>query len=122
MRKNVDTFHTSTNFNEVLHLIAHSRYDRFPVVDEEERFEGVIAYEDVRDMLFDPYLANLVIAADLVRPLKQVTFPQQTLSDVLDIFREHPDISYLPVLDEADHGHLLGILSQNDVLAAFRKI
>ncbi len=105
-----------------MHLIAHSRYDRFPVVDAEERFAGVIAYEDVRDILFDPYLVNLVIAADLVRPLQTVARPQQTLSEVLEIFRAHPDISYLPVLDEADHGHLLGILSQNDVLAAFRRI
>ncbi|MFT5090444.1 MAG: Kef-type K+ transport system membrane component KefB/CBS domain-containing protein [Planctomycetota bacterium] len=122
MRKSVDTIHTDTKFNELLHLIAHSRYDRFPVVDAEERFVGVIAYEDVRDMLFDPYLVNLVIAADLVRPLQTVARPQQTLSEILKIFREHPDISYLPVLDEADHGHLLGILSQNDVLAAFRRL
>ena len=122
MRKSVDTIRTDTNFNEVLHLIAHSRYDRFPVVDREDRFEGVIAYEDIRDMLFDPYTSNLVIAADLVKPLSRIAFPQQTLSEVLDMFREHPDASYLPVLDQADHGRLLGILSQNDVLAAFRRI
>ena len=73
-------------------------------------------------MLFYPYLVTLVIAIDLVRPLKTVAHPQQTLSDVLEVFRAHPDISYLPVLDEVDHGHLLGILSQNDVLAAFRRI
>jgi len=122
MRKSVDTIRTDTNFNEVLHLVAHSRYDRFPVVDREDRFEGVIAYEDIRDMLFDPYTSNLVIAADLVKPLSLIAFPQQTLSEVLDMFREHPDASYLPVLDQADHGRLLGILSQNDVLAAFRRI
>ena len=76
----------------------------------------------MRDILVDPHLSNLVIAADLVRPLKLVAFPQQTLSDVLEMFRQHPDASYLPVLDEGDHGHLLGILSQNDVLATFRRI
>ncbi|MGB1719625.1 MAG: cation:proton antiporter, partial [Candidatus Latescibacterota bacterium] len=81
MRKSVDTIRTDTNFNEVLHLIAHSRYDRFPVVDGEDRFEGVIAYEDIRDMLFDPYTSNLVIAADLVKPLSLIAFPQQTLSE-----------------------------------------
>tara|TARA_B100000886_G_C20200856_1_gene398233 strand:+ start:169 stop:537 length:369 start_codon:yes stop_codon:yes gene_type:complete len=122
MRKNVETIRTDTNFNEVLHLVAHSRYDRFPIVDREDRFEGVIAYEDIRDMLFDPYTSNLVIAADLVKPLALIAFPKQTLSEVLDLFRQHPDASYLPVLDQADHGRLLGILSQNDVLAAFRSI
>ena len=57
-----------------------------------------------------------------MKPLSRIAFPQQTLSEVLDMFREHPDASYPPVLDQADHGRLLGILSQNDVLAAFRRI
>ena len=61
MRKNVDTIRTDTNFNELLHLVAHSRYDRFPSVDREDCFEGIIAYEDIHDMLFDPYTSDLVI-------------------------------------------------------------
>ena len=73
MRKNVDTIRTDTNFNELLHLVAHSRYDRFPVIDREDCFEGVIAYEDIRDMLFDPY-TFLVIAADIVKPLELIAF------------------------------------------------
>ena len=64
----------------------------------------------------------MVIAANQVKPLTLIAFPKQTLSKVIELFRQHPDASYLPVLDQADHGRLLGFSSQNDVLAAFRRI
>lgn len=121
MRKNVDTVHDATPFNELLRLIAHSRYDRFPVTDAENHFHGIIVYEDIRDILFDPSLSVLVIAIDLVRPDHPLVHPGQTLADVLAIFRAHPDISYLPVTDVEDANRLLGILNQNDVLASFRQ-
>jgi len=35
--------------------------------------------------------------------------------------QEHKDISFFPVLATDDKQHLLGILNQNDVLAAFRR-
>jgi len=67
-------------------------------------------------------ITNLINASDIVEPVALITFPQQTLSEVLDLFRKHLDASYLPVLDQADDGLLLGILNQNDVLASFRSI
>ncbi|NIQ94233.1 MAG: CBS domain-containing protein, partial [Desulfuromonadales bacterium] len=40
MRQNVETIPNNTPFNELLRIIAHSRYDRFPVIDSEGRFIG----------------------------------------------------------------------------------
>ena len=121
MRKNVDSIPDDTPFNELLRLIAHSRYDRFPVVDAQNRFEGIIAYADIRDILFDPILSRLIIAIDLAKPEHLSVHPRQTLREVLHLFQEHPDISYLPVLDDQEPDRLLGILNQNDVLSAFHR-
>ena len=121
MRKNVDTLHDATPFNELLRLIAHSRYDRFPVVDEQNHFHGIIVYEDIRDIVVDPSLGNLVIAIDLARPDHPLAHPGQTLAEILVLFREHPNLSFLPVTDEDDQNRLLGVLGQNDVLATFRQ-
>ena len=41
---------------------------------------------------------------------------------MLTLFREHKHVSYLPVVDEQEPDHLLGMVSQNDVLAAFRQL
>lgn len=122
MRQNVETIRENTPFQEVLRQIAHSRYDRFPIVDRNGNFKGVIDYSDIRDVLFDPSLTTLIVAIDLVKPEPLAIRPNQTLGEVLEIFKLHKDISYLPVVDEESGHRLLGIISQNDVLAAFRRL
>ncbi len=121
MRMNVNTIQEKTPFNEILRLIAHSRYDRFPVVGDAGRFIGVIDYEDIHDVLFESMLTNLVIAQDLVKKTPQVTYPDRTLGEVLLYFTKHKNVSYLPVVDPGNSEKLVGIVSQNDVLATFRK-
>ncbi|MEW6756470.1 MAG: cation:proton antiporter [Candidatus Latescibacterota bacterium] len=122
MRKNVETIPHDASFHDLLHRIAHSRYDRFPVRDAQGRFAGVIAYADIRDVIVDPQVSHLLIALDLVQPEPLSVRPQQTLREVLELFREHPDTSYLPVLATDQPDRLVGILCQNDVLAAFRRL
>jgi Kef-type K+ transport system membrane component KefB/CBS domain-containing protein len=122
MRQNVETVRNNTGYHELLRLIAHSRYDRFPVVDAEDRFIGMIAYTEIRNLLFEPSLATLVVAGDLVTSARHSVAPDQPLREVLDLFHQQRDISFFPVVDPAEPTRLLGILSQNDVLAAFRRL
>ena len=121
MRRNVETIVNNTPFHELLHLIAHSRYDRFPVVDADGHFVGMINYTEIRNLLFEPALAKLVVASDLAGERHIAMHPDQTLRQALDILQQYRYISYFPVIDPAQPQHLLGILSQNDLLAAFRR-
>ena len=120
MRKNVDTMCEDTKFNEILHLIAHSKYDRFPVVNKQNEFIGVVDYSDVRDLVVDPVFSQLVVAKDIVKPEPLALLSEQTLGDALETFRSHSNITYLPVVESTDPKKLVGIVSQNDVLASFR--
>lgn len=120
MRQNVETIVNDTPFNKLLRFISHSRYDRFPVVDHAGRFVGIIDYTEIRNLLFDPELAKLVVASDLLIPNHHALSPDQSLRDALVTMRRHRQISYFPVLDPENPDQLLGVLRQNDVLAAFR--
>lgn len=122
MRQNVETLRNDTGYHELLRLIAHSRYDRFPVIDQENRFVGMINYTEIRSLLFEPDLASLVVASDLVTSVHHAVFPEQSLREVLDLFHQQRDISFFPVVDPNQPTRLLGILSQNDVLSAFRRL
>lgn len=122
MRTHVDTVRDNLTFNELLNHIAHSRYDRFPVVDESGALVGVIDYEDIRDVLFDTTLSQLVVAIDLVKKVALVTYPDSTLGEILAFFNQHKNITYLPVVESLNPTQLVGIISQNDVLATFRRI
>jgi Kef-type K+ transport system membrane component KefB len=121
MRRNVETVMNDTQFNELLRLIAHSRYDRFPVIDEQNHFIGMIDYTEIRNLLFEPSLAQLVVASDLATPAHHAVAPEQTLREAMKILQLNRNISFFPVIDPEEPEHLLGILSQNDVLAAFRR-
>ncbi|NOQ50621.1 MAG: CBS domain-containing protein [Desulfuromonadaceae bacterium] len=121
MRHNVETIHHATNFQELLRIIAHSRYDRFPVVDDEHNFVGIINYTEIRNLLFDPSLSGLLVAKDLVSSAHHSIPPDTPLREALKTLQKKRNISYFPVIDPEKPKILLGILSQNDVLSAFRR-
>jgi len=122
MRRNVETIHHGAPFQELLRIIAHSRYDRFPVVDDQHNFVGIINYTEIRNLLFDPSLSNLLVARDLVTSKHHSLPPDTPLREALKTLQKKQDISYFPVIDPEQPQKLLGILSQNDVLAAFRRL
>ncbi|BCR07028.1 sodium/hydrogen exchanger [Desulfuromonas versatilis] len=121
MRQNVETVRHDTPYYDLLRIIAHSRYDRFPVVDRQERFLGMINYTEIRNLLFEPSLVPLVVAGDLATAANHALGPDMPLREALKTLQLNRNISYFPVIDPADPQRLLGILSQNDVLAAFRR-
>jgi Kef-type K+ transport system membrane component KefB/predicted transcriptional regulator len=122
MRQNVETVLHSTPYYALLKHIAHSRYDQFPVVDDSNRFVGVIDYTEIRNLLFEPALVPLVVAGDLTVAAQYCLTPDQSLREALNVLQLHRNVSYFPVVDKDDRQKLVGILSQNDVLAAFRRL
>lgn len=122
MRQNVETVRHSTPYYALLKHIAHSRYDRFPVVDDSNRFIGVIDYTEIRNLLFEPALVPLVVAGDLTTAANYCLSPEQPLREALKVLQDHRNVSYFPVVDPEDSQKLVGILNQNDVLAAFRRL
>lgn len=121
MRQNVETARNDMRFNELLKFISHSRYDRFPVQDRNGDFVGMIDYTEIRSLLFDSGLSMLVVAGDLVSGTPLDLTPDMTLRDCLSVMQKHRNISFFPVVDARNPKRLLGILRQNDVLAAFRR-
>ena len=122
MRQNVETVRHNTPYYDLLKHIAHSRYDQFPVVDDSNRFIGVIDYTEIRNLLFEPALVPLVVAGDLTVSAQYCLRPEQSLREALSVLQLHRNVSYFPVVDTDDSQKLVGILSQNDVLAAFRRL
>ena len=120
MRQNVETIRNDTPYNKLLRFISHSRYDRFPVVDKNGKFVGVIDYTEIRNLLFEPALSKLVVASDLLVANHHAIGPDQSLREALVTMQRHRHVSYFPVLDPDQPDKLLGVLRQNDLLAAFR--
>lgn len=122
MRQNVETVRNDTPYQELLKIIAHSRYDRLPVVDVQGRFVGMINYTEIRNLLFEPSLVALVVAGDLTSTEHHALYPDEPLREALNLMERNHNISFFPVVARTCPDQLLGMLSQNDLMAAFRRL
>ncbi|OQY17135.1 MAG: hypothetical protein B6I36_09395 [Desulfobacteraceae bacterium 4572_35.1] len=122
MRQNVETIYNDTGYNDLLRFISHSRYDRFPVIDRNDNFVGIIDYTEIRNLLFEPSLVKLIVASDLLITNPQSLDPNQSLREALETIRRQRHVSYFPVIDPEQPTKLVGIVRQNDLLAAFRSL
>jgi len=120
MRAQVETVHEDAPFDQILKFIEHSRYNQFPVVNSNGDFVGLIAFQEIRDSLYDETIRHLIIAKDLVIPARVTVAAETPLEKALEKF-SLAAVDFIPVVDSNDQNHLVGILRQQDVLAAFRR-
>jgi Mg/Co/Ni transporter MgtE len=65
-------------------------------------------------------MKDLVIAKDIATPTEAFIRSKATISEALDLF-EREKVDILPVVDNWEKKHLLGIVTQRDVLAVFKE-
>jgi len=120
MRTNVKCIPVSAKFDEVLRVMEQSRFDHFPVVDDDGGLVGVIHYSDLRNFIYDPVLADLVTAQDLCNPDTPAVYVDTPLGEVLSVF-EGRDMGWLPVVAGPDSRQVVGIIEQRDLLNALHR-
>ena len=120
MRTNIKCVPASAPFDEVLHMVEQSRYNHFPVIDEDGLLVGVIHFSDIRGLIYNPDLCDLVAAADLANPDTQAVAQDTPLTELLEIFQQG-DVGSLPVVEESGEARVLGIVEQRDVLRALHQ-
>jgi len=105
-------------FRELLHRVAQSTETLFPVVDGQGRLTGILSLHDLRLALVGSEWGPLVLADDLAyRPVLSVT-PEDNLYTALRRMTEL-NIDEIPVVDQKDPTHLLGLLSRRDLTLAY---
>lgn len=120
MRSNVKVLAASAPFDEVLRFVENSRHNHFPVVEEDGRYAGMIHYSDLRNMLYEPGLRELVTAVDLARESALWVSLDTPIEKLLDTFKDR-DFGSLAVLDDAENRQVVGLVEQRDLLVTIRQ-
>ncbi|MCA1988635.1 MAG: chloride channel protein [Desulfarculus sp.] len=107
-----------TRFAELRSVIAASRQYVFPVVDRDQRLIGVLPLKNVRNVMFEDSLADLVVVGELAAPPLSLTLDQD-LNHALVTFLQSGYNQVPVVRDEGGEQRLLGMLSHEDVIAAY---
>lgn len=114
------TVPTAMPLADVLRLIAHSKDDYFPVLDEHGRFVGIFSAHDVREFTFDESVHRIAIAADVMTSDPICLRLEDDLHTALEKFNLKK-LDELPVVASEDAQHLLGVLRRRSIGRAYER-
>jgi CIC family chloride channel protein len=104
--------------NNLLHLIKESTHAYFPVLNSKEELVGIISLRDIRHILLEEGLMDLVIAKDIMSEDVITLSSNQNLYDAMGTFGIK-DIGQLPVVDKDNPKKVVGMLKRTDVIVAY---
>ena len=120
MNPAVETIPENLSLGKLAEKISMSKYNSFPVVDDEGNLTGMLSFLDYHGAVFDENLRDLVVVKDLATK-EVVTIAQDSnLYSALETITLK-DFSILPVVSPDNPLKLLGVLSRRDIIGAYDK-
>ena len=122
-----DVFHVNAGFKTVpenltlrqfLPILTETDQHVFPVVNVDGELTGMFSITDVREILVDRGLDDLLIMREIATDDPPVATPDEDLAAVLSRLIEH-EVDILPVVDPKNPRKILGMLRRNDVTRSY---
>ena len=114
---NFSTIEINKKLSDLIAVIANSRRNIFPVVDEDGILRGIILLDDIRDIMFNRELYDTL---DVVRVMKrppEIVTEDEKMDSVMKKF-ETSSAWNLPVVDTM--GKYIGFVSKSKIFSAYR--
>jgi len=99
-------------------IIAQSKRNLFPVVDEYNILEGIVSLDDVREIMFQQELYDTTFMRDLMTIPASYIDKKENIETVMDAFRKTGAWN-LPVLD---NGYYVGFISKSRIYSTYREL
>jgi len=108
----------SDTLGDLVKIIARSKRNLFPVVDQYNILEGVVSLDDVRHIMFQQDLYEKTFVRDLMTMPPSYIDRKETIDAVMDTFRKTGAWN-LPVLDD---GYYVGFISKSRIYTTYREL
>lgn len=108
---------TGSSLRQLVDIIAHSKRNIFPVIDENNVLLGVIALEDIRETMFNTAAYDEVSVNQLMRPPQVTATIDEEMASVMEKF-DKSTVWNIPVLHE---GKYMGFISKSNIFSSYRK-
>jgi CBS domain-containing protein/K+/H+ antiporter YhaU regulatory subunit KhtT len=121
METDAETINARTSFRGLVDLTVNSPHASFFVVDQSDRLMGAISVHDIRKLIYESdELEPIVVAHDLMNPVRHVFTPNDTLDTVMAAFGDM-NIEELPVVDDKTEQRFIGVVSKSNVIEAYNR-
>jgi CIC family chloride channel protein len=104
------------NLEKLVDLISHSNQVIFAVVDKEKQMLGVVHFNNIREIIFNPYRVKYTLVKEVMLKTIDVIYPTDSMETVMNKF-EKTKVHFLPVLKD---GKYYGFISKSNALEAYR--
>lgn len=104
------------NLEKLVDLISHSNQVIFAVVDNEQNMLGIVHFNHIREIIFNPYRVKYTLVKEIMSKPIDIVYPTDSMEIVMNKF-EKSKVVFLPVLK---NGKYYGFLSKSMALEAYR--
>ena len=118
--RKVELIPEDMSFGQFREIFSSSQQHYFPVVNPEKKLSGIFSINDIRGILFDPGIEDLVLMKDVAIPNIIFTTPSEDLNEVLKKFTVR-NLHRLPVVEDDDHTSLIGMLDRREVIQFYNQ-
>lgn len=116
VQKDYLTLTSDQDMEKISDLLAHSDQVVFGVVNSENELEGLIYFDDIREIIFDAsQIKNTMVKAIMVPPI-QTIYLFDSMETVMNKFEKSNKI-FLPV---EKNGKYYGFITKSDILESYR--
>ena len=120
MSTDITTIAQEMPFRKILETISYSKNFYFPVLDNRGDMTGILSFSDIREVIFEEQLGDLLVAGELANTKVYSLIPQQNLNEAMEIFSQL-DVDQLPVVRSEDKLKVIGMLTRGDMMASYNR-
>jgi len=120
MSTDITTIAQEMPFRKILETISYSKNFYFPVLDNKGDMTGILSFSDIREVIFEEQLGDLLVAGELANTKVYSLTPQQNLNEAMEIFSQL-DVDQLPVVRSEDKLKVIGMLTRGDMMASYNR-
>jgi len=117
IEKDLKTIHPDATLADLVKIVATSKRNLYPVVDEENTLVGIVLLDDIRHIIFNTELHLSVHVKDLMIVPPAYVSSTDRMEDAIRKFEETGAWN-LPVIDK---GKYKGFLSKSKLFSVYRK-
>ena len=115
---NFNKIKAQTTLREIISEFSVSKRNIFPVVDEDQKLLGIITLDDLREIILNTELYDIVLAYEIMTTPPTMIDINENMHDVMNKF-EYYDAWNLPVIKE---GKYIGFISKSSVFSKYRNL
>ena len=118
IEKDLLKIRANDKLGDLVKLIAKSKRNLFPVVDEYNILDGVVSLDDVREIMFQNELYDITIIREVMTIPPSYIDIRESIDTVMETFRKTGAWN-LPVLD---NGYYVGFISKSRIYSTYRDL